>query len=93
METQALIDQQKAMLELDRQAYEEARMRYQAEIHELRRAFEADCQATDRALAARVLDLNQREAAVTEREAAAAVRDTLLADIQIRLTALHERLQ
>ena len=85
-DTQSIIDRQQAMLALDRQAFAEARDRYQAQIHELRRAHELDCQATDRALAARVLELNQRQAALevlgTELDAKAAYLDSIMGQLR-----------
>ena len=80
--TQSIIDQQQAMLALDRQAFAEARDRYQAQIHELRRAHELNCQATDRAIAARVLELDARERAVHEREGAVLAREQYIAGLE-----------
>ena len=88
MTTQELLDQQKVFMDLNQQALIEARDRYQAQIHELRLAHELECQATDRALAARVLELQAREEAVTEREHAVSVREAWMADAHLKLKAL-----
>ena len=66
----------------NQQALLEARDRYQAQIHELRRAHEMDCQATDRAIAARVLELDAREKAVHEREGAVLERERYIAGLE-----------
>ena len=82
MDTEEILAGQKVMYDLDRQAFEEARDRYQAQIHEQRRAHELDCQAMDRALAARVLELNAREKAVSEREDAVTERENYISGLE-----------
>ena len=69
-------------MDLNQQALLEARDRYQAQIHELRRAHELDCQATDRALAARVLELGARERAVSAREDAVTERENYISGLE-----------
>ena len=82
MDTQSILDQQKAFMDLNQQALLEARDRYQAEVHELRRVYELGREASDRALAARVLELAAREKAVHEREEAALVREQYIAGLE-----------
>ena len=86
MDTKEILAGQKVMYDLDRQAFEEARDRYQAQVHELRRAHELDCQATDRALAARVLELNERQVALEalqkELDAKAAYLDSIMGQLK-----------
>ena len=82
MDTQAILKQQKEFMDLNQQALLEAQSRYQAQIHELRRAHELDCQATDRAIAARVLELDARERAVSVRESAVLEREQYIAGLE-----------
>ena len=86
MDTQAVLDQQREFMDLNQQALIEARDRYQAQIHELRKAHELDCQATDRALAARVLELNTRQIALEalekELDAKAAYLDSIMGQLK-----------
>ena len=90
MDTQAVLDQQREFMDLNQQALIEARDRYQAQIHELRRAHELDCQATDRALAARVLELDAREKAVSAREEDVLAREQYIAGLEALFTQLRE---
>ena len=69
-------------MDLNQQALIEARDRYQTQIHELRRAHEMDCQATDRAIAARVLELDARERAVSAREEAVLEREQYISGLE-----------
>ena len=82
MDTHAVLDQQREFMDLNQQALIEARDRYQAQIHELRHAHELDCQATDRAIAARVLELDAREKAVSAREGAVLGREQYIAGLE-----------
>ena len=82
MTAEQILDQQRLFMDLNQQALMEARDRYQAQIHELRRAHELDCQTTDRAIAARVLELDAREDAVSRREVVVQERENYIRGLE-----------
>ena len=87
-DTEAILAQQQRFMEYNQQALNEQQTRFRAEIHELRRAHELECQATDRGIAARVIDLNAREAAVTKREQAAVEKEAYLDGLLAQLKGI-----
>ena len=88
MSADTTIAQQKLFMEHNQQALKEQQTRFRAEIHELRYAYELERQATDRAIATRVIDLNAREAAVTQREHAAVEKETYLDGLLAQLKGI-----
>lgn len=74
--------------EVDLAAFEEGKRRYLAEVHELRRQCELEAQAKDRALAARVVELDARSRELDAREAAVAIREAEVERVSSQLKQL-----
>ena len=87
-DTESTLAQQQRFMEYNQQALNEQQTRFRAEIHELRHAYELERQATDRGIAARVIELNTREAAVTKREHAATEKEAYLEGVLAQLKGI-----